>query len=121
MLENLSRDPPSQAARDARSEEMADPWVVPSPAVKASIGNFWKLQAEPHPLIAPAGNPAALLLPPSAAAPELSPGRVLLQDELKLKACDGGNLAAQIGEALGLLCWMGMVRQQTEGLETVVS
>ncbi|MBW4493029.1 MAG: hypothetical protein KME26_08060 [Oscillatoria princeps RMCB-10] len=120
MLENLSRDPPGKAARDA-GEEMADPWVVPSPAVKASIGNFWKLQAEPHPLIAPAGNPAALLLPPSAAAPELSAGRVLLQDELKLRACDAGNLAVQIGEALGLLCWMGMVKQGTEGLETVVS
>lgn len=80
MLENLSRDPPSQAAPDARSEEMADPWQVPSPAVKASAINWGKLPAEPHPLIGPAGNPEALLLPPSIAAPELSAGRVLLQD-----------------------------------------
>lgn len=120
MLENLSRDPPGQAARDA-GEEMADPWVVPSPAVKASIGNFCKLQAEPHPLIAPAGNPAALLLPPSAAAPELSAGRVLLQDELKLRAWNAGSLAAQIGQALGLLCWMGMAAPGKQGLETALS
>lgn len=120
MLENLSRDPPSQTAPDA-GEEMADPWEVPSPAVKATLTNFWKLPAEPHPLIGPAVNPKALLLPPSIAAPELSAGRVLLQDELKLRACDAGNLAVQIGEALGLLCWMGMVKQGTEGLETVVS
>ena len=120
MLENPSRDPPSQTAPDA-GEEMADPWAVPSPAVKASSSNFWQLPAEPQPLINPAGNPNALLLPPSTAAPELSAGRVLLQDELKLKACDSGNLAAQIGEALGLLCWIGMAAQQKQGLETVLS
>ncbi|MCU0516642.1 MAG: hypothetical protein MUC60_07185 [Oscillatoria sp. Prado101] len=120
MLENLSRDPPSQAAPDA-GEQMADPWAMPSPAVKASSSNFGKLPAEPHPLISPAGNPQALLLPPSTRTPELSAGRVLLQDELKLRACDAGNLAVRIGEALGLLCWMGMVRQGTEGLETALS
>lgn len=120
MLENLSRDPPGQAAADA-GEQMADPWAMPSPAVRASISNVCKLPAEPHPLIGPAGNPNALLLPPSAAASELSAGRVLLQDELKLRAWNAGSLAAQIGQALGLLCSMGMAAPGKEGLATALS
>lgn len=95
MLGQLSREPPL--------ESIPDPWEIPSPtpAMKPILPT-WQFRVEPHPLLARAENPELLRLP----APKISPTQVLLQDGLKLRAYDGGQLAIQMRKAIALLDWM---------------
>ncbi|MGL4622179.1 hypothetical protein [Chroococcidiopsis sp.] len=96
MLENLSRDPPSQP------QLIPDPWEAPNPTIPSRFtANTWQIPSETHHLIAAAGNPA---LPRLAAA--LTPIQVLLQDELKLRVDASSRLKTQLEKALALLCWM---------------
>ncbi|MGK7872816.1 MAG: hypothetical protein AB4426_05740 [Xenococcaceae cyanobacterium] len=117
MLKKLSREPPGQSTPDASSKLIPDPWELPNPAPKAKSSDSWKLPTEPHPLIRPAGSPEALQL----SSAKLSPVQVLLQDWLKLRADKTKKLAIQITEALGLLCWIEMLQQQSPEGKTVLS
>ena len=96
MLESLSRDPLS------KSQLIPDPWEAPNPTVQPKFTvKTGQILIETHHLITAAGNPVA---PRLAAA--LTPIRVLLQDELKLKVELSSKLKTQMEKALALLCWM---------------
>jgi hypothetical protein len=86
-------------------QSLPDPWELPTATAEPQILETWQLPTEPHPLIAEVGEPAA----PSLAGATANPEQVLLQDWLKLKTEQGKALAAQLGEALGLLYWAGAV------------
>lgn len=103
MLENKSRQPSDELASSVIAQPLPDPWESPSPTIATrSLPDDWQLATEPHPLIQPTESSEVLLL----AAPTLNPIQILLQDELKLKACKEGKLATQIDQALTLLGWM---------------
>ena len=111
MLENVSRDPPQEAAKSLSAQLIPDPWDIPSnSSERVQIPEDWQLPAEPHPLIKAAGNPEAPRLRVATLEAEQSIVQILLQSELKLKAGDRGLLANQIETALALLGWMGMVK-----------
>lgn len=103
MLKPLSRNN-AQPLEEKESSLIPDPWELEISTAKAAVPETWQPPTELHPLISPAGNPAALSLTGHTASPE----EVILQDWLKLKAGQAQELAAQLGEALGLLYWAEM-------------
>ena len=109
MLENSSRKSPHQPASKATFESIPDPWAKPDSIPEAElISPSWPLPTEPHPLISAAGAPNALQLSAQTVTPDLSPGLNLLQWGLKLKAYSHEKLRVQLGNALTLLCWLGL-------------
>lgn len=100
MLEKLSTEPPL--------ESIPDPWEASSPTPATNpILHTWQFPVEPHPLLGRAGNPDVLRLP----APKINPAQVLLQDGLKLRAYDEGQLAIQMRKAIALLGWMERITE----------
>jgi hypothetical protein len=102
MLKDLSRDNPYPGTAKANSTTIPDPWTLPSPTSEEKLMESWQLPQEVHPLISPVGKADTLQLPSTTA----TPGQMLLQDWLKLKAEQAKQLAHQLQEAIGLLYWM---------------
>ena len=105
MLKNLIQDSTNQTNSNVGTKAIPDPWELKRPAPKPETTPTWEVPTEAHPLIAPTAKREAL--PISEATTK--PAQVLLQDWLKLKAEDAKQLAVQLQEALGLLCWMEQV------------
>jgi hypothetical protein len=102
MLKNLDLDLITQKTADASANLIPDPWGLPRPAPQGEADRLGEVATEFPLSIAPAGNPDALQINEAKA----KPAQVLLQDWLKLKAEDAKQLAIQLQEALGLLCWI---------------
>ena len=105
MLKNLAQDSTPQTTSNVSAKPIPDPWELKRPAPNPETTPAWEVPTEDHPLIAPLANLEALPIPKAKAKPV----QVLLQDWLKLKAEDAQQLAVQLQEALGLLCWMEQV------------
>ena len=105
MLQNLTQDSTVSTTSNVSTKPIPDPWELKRPAPQPETIPAWEVPTEAHPLIAPPAKREAL--PISEATTK--PAQVLLQDWLKLKAEDAKQLAVQLQEALGLLCWMEQV------------
>lgn len=104
MLKKLSREPPRQSTSE--TQPIPDPWELSPTPIANRIPEAWTFPLDTHPLIRPAGNLQAPQLPGYSPIP---PIQVLLQDELKLGAHEGGKLKEQMKKALALLCWVETV------------
>jgi hypothetical protein len=104
MLNNFDKAP-LQKSSSSVEQLIPDPWETPSPTVETkSIPDSWQIPIDTHPLILPIEISETRRL-----SPALNPIKVLLQDELKLKVPAGSQFKTQMEQALGLLCWMGIV------------
>ncbi|MFB2979333.1 hypothetical protein [Microseira sp. BLCC-F43] len=82
MLENLSRDPPREAALGESAQLIPDPWDLPSAqSERVPMPENGKLPVEPHALIEAAGSPEAPRLRGQSREPELRPVQILWQGE----------------------------------------
>lgn len=103
MLKNLAEDSIAQTNPNVSAKLIPDPWELKRPASELEMTLVPEIPTESHPLIAPSTNLENLPIS------QAKPIQVLLQDWLKLKAEDAKQLAVQLEEALGLLCWIEQV------------
>ena len=108
MLNNKAKKLSHQPDSGSRTPTVPDPWQTTSPEQKTTtVPETWHLPTETHPLISPAGNPAA----PRLVSHQSTSEEILLEDELKLKTSAGSLLKQQLEKALTLLYWVKTIGQ----------
>ncbi len=70
-----------------------------------SKSKFWDTDLDPHALLAPATRPDLLRLAPPRTVSALCLIQTLLQDALKIGACESRERAIHWPEAIALIAW----------------